>query len=141
MQMKILLFYGDCTAEVIRRLEKVASDMIIWFRLNEMKVNGKKNQLIIFNRQLTENVSIHIDGHVRENEAVVKLLGLYTCIDDLLNFDAHVDNICHKAGRKLNVPARLSGVLNMECRLLLLYSFILSHFEYCTAISNFLQYG
>ncbi len=61
----------------------------------------------------------------------VALLGLY--IADLLNFDVHVDNICRKAGRKL-VLARLSGVLNVECKLLLFYYFILSHFEYCTAI-------
>ncbi len=26
--------YGDCTDEVIRGLDKVASDMITWFRLN-----------------------------------------------------------------------------------------------------------
>ncbi len=38
--------YGDCTAEVIRGLEKVASDIITWFRLNEKKVNGNKFQLI-----------------------------------------------------------------------------------------------
>ncbi len=57
-------YYDDCTAEVIRRLEKVASDMITWFRLNEMKINGNKFQLIIINRQVIEKVSIHIDGHV-----------------------------------------------------------------------------
>ncbi len=105
------MFYGDCTAAaVIRGLGKgkVALDMITWFNLNEMKVNGNKFQLIILNRQVTENVSIHVDGHIIENEHVVNLLGLY--IDDLLNFDAHVDNICPKAGRKLNVLARLSGV-------------------------------
>ena len=100
-----------------------------------MKVNANKFQLIIFSKQVTENVSIHVDGHVTENEPVVKLLGLY--IDDLLNFDAHVDNICRKAERKLNVLARLSCVLNVECKLLLFYSFILSHFEYCTAIWYF----
>ena len=39
------------TAEVIRWLEKVASDMITWFTLNKMKVNENKFQLIIFNGQ------------------------------------------------------------------------------------------
>ncbi len=47
----------------------------------------------------------------------LNLFGLY--IDDLLNFDAHIDNICRKAGRKLNVLARLSGVLNVEYKLVL----------------------
>ena len=76
---------------------------------------------------MTENVSIHVDGHVIENEPVVKLLDLY--IDDLLNFDAHVDNICRKTGRKLNILARLSGVLNVECKLLLFY--VILNVLYC----------
>ena len=37
----------------------------------------------------------------------------------------------------LNVLARLSGVLNVECKLLLFYSFILSHFEHSTVIWHF----
>ncbi len=52
------LCYGDCTAEIIRGLEKEASDMITRLKLNEMKVDANKFQLIIFNRQVTENVSI-----------------------------------------------------------------------------------
>ena len=68
---------------------------------------------------MAENVSIHVDGHIIGNEPVVNLLGLY--IDDLLNFDAQVDKICRKAGRKVNVLAGLSVVLNVECKLLFLF--------------------
>ncbi len=85
---------------------------------------------------MAENISINFDGYVIRNEDVVKLLGLY--IDDLLNFGAHVDdNICRKAGMKLNVLTRLPGVLNLKCKLLLFYSFILSQFEYCATIWHF----
>ncbi len=48
------------------------------FRLNGMKFNGNKFQLIIFNRQVTNsNVSMHVDGHVIENESVVYILMTY----------------------------------------------------------------
>ncbi len=70
--------YGYCTAEVIRGSEKVASDIITSFRLNGMKFNGNKFQLIIFNRQVTNsNVSMHVDGHVIEKESVVYILMTY----------------------------------------------------------------
>ncbi len=59
------------------------------------------------------------------------MLGLY--IDDLLNFDAHSDIRGCKAGRKLHVLDRLPGVVNVECKLLQIYSFTLSQFEYCAA--------
>ncbi len=103
--------YGNCTAQVVQGLEKVASVMITWFKLNEMKVNGNKFQLMLSNRQMAENVSINVDGYVIKSEHVVKFWGLY--IDEVLNFRAHVDNIYRKAGRKLNVLARLSGVFNV----------------------------
>ena len=59
-------------------------------------------------------------------------MGLY--IDDLLNFSAHINNICRKAGKKKSVLATLSGVLNVACKLVsfsfifLFYSVILSQF-------------
>ncbi len=73
----LLVVMVTLSAEVIQGLENVASVMITWFKLNEMKVNGNKFQLILFNGQMAENVSVNVDGYVIRNENVVKLLALY----------------------------------------------------------------
>ncbi len=44
-----------------------------------------------------------------KNQPVVKFLGLH--VDNLVSFNAHIDVICRKAGRKLNVLSRLSKTL------------------------------
>ncbi len=106
-------------------------------RLNETKVNRNKFQLIIFNTQMTENVLINADGCVIRNEPVVKIV-VFIYIDALLNFRAHVNSICRKSRKRLNVLARLSGVLDVEFRLLLFYSFILSQLEHCAYVVNIL---
>ena len=49
-------------------------------------------------------------------------------------FKYKTDNICRKGELKLNVLARLPGDLNVECKLLLFFSFILSHSKYCSLI-------
>ncbi len=72
---------------------------------------------------------------VIENQPVVKLLGLY--VDSLLDFNFYIDAICRKAGRKLNVLARLSKLLSTESKLMLFYSFILAQFEYCAVVWHF----
>ena len=51
-------------------------------------------------------------------------------IDDKLNFNSHVSNMCHKAGRQLNVLAYAS-------RLSIYKSFIMSNFNYCPAVWMF----
>lgn len=87
-----------------------------------MKVNVDKFQLIIFGKYDTKrDAVIKVDGNIIESQNVVKLLDLYA--DYYLSFDVQVDEICRKAGRKLNVLARLSKVLNVDCKLVLFYAF------------------
>ncbi len=54
-------------------------------------------------------------GSIIENQPAVKLLGLH--VDNLLSFNGHIDVICRKAGRKLNVLSRLSKALSTESKL------------------------
>ena len=72
---------------------------------------------------------------VIENQPVVKLLGLY--VDSLLDSNVHIGDIYGKAGRKLNILARLSKSLSTESKLMLYYSFILGQFEYCAVVWHF----
>ncbi len=58
-------------------------------------------------------------------------------MDSLLRFNAHVDEICRKAGRKLNVLARLSKSMSTECKLMLFYSLLAAQFEYCAVLWHF----
>ena len=51
-------------------------------------------------------------------------------IDDKLNFNSHVSNICNKAGRQLNVLQHLKGALDYASRLSIYKSVIMSNFNY-----------
>ena len=65
----------------------------------------------------------------------VKLLGVN--IDVELNFNHHIALLCKKAGRQINTLSRLLNVLNVDTKILILQSFILSHFMYCCIIWHF----
>jgi hypothetical protein len=105
-----------------------------WFRDNNMKVNCNKFQYMIFGNCNDENDHIDVEGNTIHAQKVVKLLGVY--IDVNLNFDLHVNEICKKAGRKLNV-LRLSRNLDEQSKLILFHSFIMSNFEYCSIVWHF----
>ena len=73
-----------------------------------------------------------LDGCIIQPEKVVKLLGIN--IDENLNFSKHTEEICKKAGRQLSALRRLSFCLDIKAKLALFRAFILSHFQYCSAV-------
>ena len=113
-------------------LLSAASTMIHWYKMNYMQTNPEKFQFIIFDKerqprtlQLNHNVTI-------QSVSNVKLLGVN--IDGELNFNHHIALLCNKAGRQINALSPLSNVLNVDTKILILQSFILSHFMYCCII-------
>ena len=93
-----------------------------------MKLNEDKCHLIISGDK-SEAIWAKI-GQTRIWESKnQKLLGVI--IDSQLNFDEYLISLCKKAGKKLNVLARLAKFLSLEQRKLLMKSFIESQFGYC----------
>ena len=75
---------------------------------------------------------ICIDDTEINNDVCIKLVGVH--IDNQLNFNKHIQEICIKAGRQLNALKRLSQKLTTDSKLCIFRSFILSHFNYCPIV-------
>ena len=116
----------DSIEKLLETLEKETNILLEWFNFNEMKSNTDKCHLIIVNNQ---DKSIKIGKDVITSETRVKLLGV--TIDNKLNFNEHVDNICKKASNKLHALARIAKYLSPEKLRILMKTFIESQFNYC----------
>ena len=68
-------------------------------------------------------------------EESVKLLGVL--FDCKLSFNTHVNNLCKKASKQINVMKRFSKILSEKHKLAIFQSFLLSNFDYCPIIWNF----
>ena len=62
-------------------------------------------------------------------DETVKLLGID--IDQQLNFNQHISNLCKKAATQLNILKRIGQNLNQTNRLTVFHSFVLSNFNFC----------
>lgn len=131
--------HGTSILSVKDKLEVEIGKMAEWFKTNHMKLNVDKSQLIIFqkNRAWGDTVSMTVGDACIESQPIVKLLGVQ--VDACLTFNCHVTEICRKAGRKLNVLARLSRSLDVESKSVLFHTFVLSHFQYCPVVWHFCQ--
>ena len=58
-------------------------------------------------------------------------------MDRNLNFNEYVSSLCKKVGKKLSLLARLSNVMSIKQRRVLMKSFIESQFGYCPLIWMF----
>ena len=96
--------------EVIYNLTKDTVTLLTWFQNNYYKMNIDKCHLFITNHQ--DEVSANIEGEIIEGSKSVKLLGVY--IDNKLDFNDHVSNLCKKATLKLHALSRVAHYMSTD---------------------------
>ena len=106
-----------------------------WFSENGMQANPSKFQVMISHRINNVLKPVYIDDAPVIPQDSVKLLGV--TFDSKLTFDLHVDSICKKASRSLNVLKRFSKILSTKNKLKIFQSFINSNFTYCPVVWHF----
>ena len=93
-----------------------------------MDANPEKFQCTLLGKDNKENFSIDIQGNTINPHNFIKVLGV--TLDDQLNFNIHVTNICRIASRQINAFKRIAKHLTVSNRELTYKSFISSHFSY-----------
>ena len=111
---------------LLRTLKIDVTILVKWFTDNYFKMNPDKCKLLITNHG-TE-ASIDIDGEIITGSNTVKLLGV--TIDNKLEFNEHVSNICTKTSAKLHALARIAPYMDTDKIGTLMKAFIESQFGY-----------
>ncbi len=130
---------GKSMDYVVEALRSDTSNAIDWFTCNFMQANPEKFQVMYMKpiRAKQEQVPEHLEvnGVMIKRDTHVKLLGL--TIDDKLKFDVHINNICAKASKQLNVLNRFKHVFNVGEKTTIYNTFVLANFNYCPVVWHF----
>ena len=113
---------------VMQQLEQQSNIALKWFEDNNMKMNSGKFNLFVSGSK-HENMWAKIGDDQIWESRTVKLLGI--TIDNELQFDEFISNVCKKAQRKLTVLTRIKKYLDFNKLRLLFKTFFDSHFKYC----------
>ena len=98
-----------------------------------MVVNPDKFQAIILdNRKGDTNERITADNQQIKHLPSVKLLGLQ--LENKMNLNMHISNICKSAANQLNALIRLKKFVNFEEKKILLNRNFLSNLNYCCLV-------
>ena len=110
---------------VSRLLQSEAEVTVRWFSDNAMEANPGKFQGILFKgNKHAPDFNVSIGG--KDIEFCKSMSALGICIDENMNFDIHIDNICLKASRQNSALQRLTGLLDLPSRKAIYNSFISS---------------
>ena len=90
--------------------------------------NGNKNNNNTNIKLSIENITINITKSV-------KLLGI--TVDNKLNFEEHISNLCKKASLQLNGISRLQSKIGKKEKETIINNFIYSNFNYCLLVWYF----
>ena len=99
-----------------------------------MIINPDKFQVIILDKKKSNltNIPLTIDNQTIKSVPSVELLGIH--LDDKLNFNLHISNICRSAANQLIALIRLKNYLNFNAKRALINSYIISIFNYCPLV-------
>ena len=120
---------GNNIEDVIIKLQNASLTLFQWFYDNQMKANPDKCHFIC---STDDKVNITVENQKICNSPCEKLLGVR--FDSKLTFDAHINDICKKAGLKLNALARITPYMDLNKKRLLLNAFFMSQFNYCQLV-------
>ena len=116
----------------LSQLSKILEDdtnlAIKWFVNNSMDANPEKFQCTVLGKDKNECFSINVQENTIISQNAIKVLGV--SLDNQLNFNLHIQNICKNASRQINAFWRIAKYLNESNRVLIYKSFILSNFNY-----------
>ena len=102
-----------------------------------MIVNPDKFQAILLDKRKGDhtNQRIVVDNQNLKVVSSVELLGIQ--IDDKLNFNLHISNICRSAANQLNALIRLKRFLGFKEKIILINSYFMANFNYCPLVWMF----
>ena len=112
---------------LLNYLETYTNTLVKWFSDNYLKLNADKCHLLISKHN--KDIHINVEEEIIECSNSVKLLGV--TLDNNLNFNDHISNLCKKASQKLHALARISNFMSKEKLRILMKAFIESQFGYC----------
>ena len=108
--------FATTVSILIKILEPKSEVVVDWFKKNKMVANSDKFQVIILDKRKKDhtNERITVDNQQIKVVSPAKLLGLGLQIDDKLNFNVYISNICKSAASQLNVFIRFEKFMNLE---------------------------
>ena len=120
----IPLLYDSIKADI--------SVLMDWFKANRLSLNLSKTFYVLFrpkNKHIPDSLpDLTFGTDIIKRVSSIKSLGIY--VDEFLDWDEHVTQLCNKLSRSLYCMQSVKNILPKHCLRLLYFSYFHSHLNY-----------
>ena len=129
---------GDNVEDLVSHVKSSLYPFLEWVKMNQLSINWAKTKFMFVTKKKIIDLPSRISIMGNEVEVVdsFKLLGV--TIDSSLSFDINLKLIKKTVNMKLFVLKKLS-FLSLSVKIQFFKSFIMPHFDYCSALFIFLK--
>ena len=132
--MILYILIAETSTKFKKNLKKYFDILENWFYENYTFLYPRKCEFKGFGKTNENEVFTYHEIRLKKS-ATKKLLGI--TIDEHLNFNEHLTNVCKRANRKLNALSRVSSFLSYQQKKVMSNSFVSGQFNYCPLIWMF----
>ena len=130
-----IIITGNTIHDVEIKFQALASILMEWISNNELSLNVKKTNYMIFTRAKNSEFATFmpkLNGIPIERKHVVRFLGVL--VDDKLRWNDHVAALKAKMSRYIGIMYKLRPILPAKARLQIFNSLVQSHLNYCSLV-------
>ena len=113
---------------VITEVENTLTTIPTWFDQNGIVANPAKFRMMFRGKKVDTKFHLNVNGNIVIEDEQVRLLGV--TIDNNLNFNSHINDICGKVNQKTSALSRLRFHISEKKAKLLLNTVVTSNFQY-----------
>ena len=120
----------NAAIEVQQDLDNLAD----WCNRNKLTINSKKTKYCVYGlrsaikKSKTKDISLSLNTDILDRVCSYKYLGFI--LDDHLNFNKHISELCNQITHKLYLLSKIRKYLTSEACIMVFKTMILSLFEY-----------
>ena len=105
-----------------------------WIKFNKLKINVAKTKYILFqNRSIKTTLPpVSLEGNLIERVVHTKFLGVY--IDENLNWNHHINEVCLKLSRACGILYRIREYLTTDAMMTIYYTLCYPYINYCMSV-------
>ena len=117
-------------------LQQCISDIRLWMKCNELKLNDDKTELMVFSKKqhLAEYQQISISIGCACVTASEQARNLGVVLESMMTLDKHVSDTCSKTYVQLRNIGRIRRYLDMEATKTLVHALVISRLDYGNAL-------
>lgn len=130
---------GKNIDDLLYQINLELPNMHDWLCANKLTLNLKKTKYLVFQPRQKLNFNLLppliLAGEILEKASNIKYLGIV--IDHHLSWHDHIDYVCDKVSRSINIMTKVKRYLGKHCLISIYYSLVYSHLIYgCSLWGN-----